>query len=206
MPAITIAMLVEAITGVATISAHVTNLILEIQSRRKVRAEDVEDLKAQDKQVKAQIDELKHGLSTLANTLDAYISAYFDLMSITTDCERLRMYVKENEADLVKKSTADRVWSNVFWMFKDIQKEARDKYKMVNINRSGLIDPNDLTSIEIYMRDFDTASNQAAMCVENRWSDKLYAYVETMVGESQETSNVLRYRINRILSKAGDTQ
>jgi len=199
-------MLVEAVTGIATISSHVTNLILEIQSKRKVRKEDVEDLKAQDERVKAQIDELKRSLDALANTLDAYITAYFDLMPINADCERLQMYVKENETDLVKKSTADRVWSNVFWMFKDIQKGAREKYKMANVNRSGLIDPSDLTSIEIYVRDFDTASNQAALCVDNRWPDKLYTYMETLAEESHEISNVLHHRINRILSKAGNLE
>ena len=206
MPSITIATLVEAITGIATISSHVTNLILEIQSRRKVRTEDIEDLKSQDEQVKTQIDELRRSLDALANTLDAYISVYFDLMPITADCERLQMYVKENEANFVKKNTAGRVWSNVFWMFKDIQKEARDKYKMANVNRSGLLDSNDLTNIRVCVDDFDTACTKADVCVANRYSAELYTYVQTMVEKAQEISNVLRHRINRILSKSGNLQ
>jgi hypothetical protein len=204
MSAITIAMLVEAVTGIATISAQVSNLISQMPSRRKVREEDIEPLRAQiDELAKAQ-DELKNNLGALANTLDAYIRAYFDLVSITTDCELLQMYVKENEGDLTKKSAANRVWSNVFWMFKNIEREARNKYKTGNINQSGLLDPKDLAEIEIYVRDFDTACNQAKVYVDNEWPDKLYGYVEKMAEESQEIGNVLYRQINRILSRSGD--
>ncbi len=204
MSAITIAMLVEAVTGITTIVTHASNLINQMPSRRRVREEDIEPLRAQIDELTRAQDELKNNLSALANTLDAYIRAYFDLMSITTDCELLQMYVKENETDLTKKSAANRVWSNVFWMFKNIEREARNKYKIGNINQSGLVDPQDLTEIAIYVRDFETASNQAKVYIDNEWPDKLHDHVEMMADASQEISNVLHRQINRILSQSGD--
>jgi len=204
MPAITIALLVDAIAGIVKVSGEVIKLIDELPSRRKVREEDVASIKAQvDELAQAQL-ELKHSLSALASTLDAYIRVYFDLNSITADCEMLQMYVKENRDDLAKKSTSDRVWSSVSWRFEDIQRETRNKYKMANINQSGLLDPKDLSKIEVYVRNFDTASTQAGLCIKNRWLDELYDYVEAMVRESQEIGNVLQHRINIILSQSGD--
>jgi archaellum component FlaG (FlaF/FlaG flagellin family) len=203
MSVITIAALVEAITGIATISSHVTDLIDQIQSRRRVRKEDIESLKAQiSEPIQAQVDQLQHNLDALANTLDAYIRAYFDVASIAADCERLQMYVKENEADFAKKSTADRAWSNVFWMFNTIQREARNKYNMSNVNQSGLLDPRDVSKIEVYVRNFNTASNQAKVYIDNQWPDKLYDYVEDMAEESQQVCNVLHHQINRVLNRS----
>lgn len=207
MSVITIAALVEAVTGITTIGSHVIDLINKIPSRRKVREEDIETLRAQiDELLKKQQDELKSGLSALANTLEAYIRAYFDLEPITDACELLQIYIRDNEENFTKKSAARYVWENVGTRLGAIQKKARDKYEMANVNQSGLLDSEHLTEIKIYVRDFRTASTQATVYRKNESLDELRNCVEEMVEKAQKISNVLQHQISGILNQLRDLQ
>jgi len=207
MSAITIAALLAAVKGITSISSDVIDLINKIPSRRNVRKEDIETLRAQiDELLKKQQDELKNGLSALANTLGAYIRAYFDLEPIADACELLQVYIEDNEENFTKKSVARYVWENVGTRLGTIQKKARDKYEMANINQSVLLDSEHLTEIKIYVRDFRTAGTQAKVYRKNESLDELRNCVEEMVEKAQKISNVLQHQINGILNQLRDLQ
>jgi len=207
MSAITIAALLATVKGITSIGSDVIDLINKIPSRRKVREEEIEILRSQiDELLKKQQDELKNGLSALANTLGAYIRAYFDLEPITDACELLQVYVEDNEENFAKKSVARHVWENVGTRLGAIQKKARDKYEMANVNQSGLLDSEHLTEIKIYVRDFRTASTQAKVYRKNESLDELRNCVEEMVEKAQKISNVLQHQINGILNQLKDLQ
>jgi hypothetical protein len=206
MSAITIAVLVEAAMGIVKISGEVIKLVDQLPSKRRVREEDIASIKTQiDELAKAQ-DELKNNLGALANALDAHIRTYFSLESLPDACERLQMYIKENWDDFSKKSAAKGLWSNVEWRFEEIQKEARDKYKMGYINKSGFLGVEVLTKIELYVGEFNKAVTQAKVFVDGKKRKRLHECVETMVEKSQEISNVLQHRIHRILERPTSLQ
>lgn len=197
MSAITIAALVEAVTGIATISKEVTGLIGQIQSRRKMTEEELQPIK---KQVES-LQQSTRSIGRLANTLNKYIEAYLALLPVKSSCDLLRVYVKENESSLRKKRDDEGAWSVVYHMFESVN-DLAEQYEQVSRNPSGLLARDDLNAMKPRIQNFNETRNRASECIRGKLSGKrLLDLVESMNDESQQILGVLQGRIYGILNK-----
>ncbi|MFQ6102294.1 MAG: hypothetical protein ACE5OS_13835 [Anaerolineae bacterium] len=196
MSAMTIAMLVEAVTGIATISREVTGLIGQIQSRRKVPEAELQPIREQVEN----LQQSTRSIGRLAHTLNEYINTYLVLVPIKSSCDLLRVYVRENLPSLRKKRDDEGAWSVVFYMFSNVSSIADSGYERVLRNPSGLLDRDDLNTMEPRIQNFNETRNRAGECIRSKLSgERLLDHVERMNDESQKILSVLQGRIDGIL-------
>lgn len=193
---LTIATLVEAVTAIATIVSQTGDIVDKIQPKKKVPAEQVDALKANVESLK----ESKERLGQVAATLGAYVQSYVAVSPIATKCERLRVYLRENQARLDDPDAAD-AWSVIDYLFRDIDRDASREYHTAAFHRSGTLDQEDLGYIRASINKFVSAANQARPCIEKKWARGLQQHVEDMDEASRAIPNVLQHRIDWVLDR-----
>ncbi len=191
-----IATLVEAVTAIATIVSKTDEIVDKIQPKKKVPAEQVDELKANVESLK----ESKQRIGQVAATLGTYVRSYVDVSPIATECGRLLVYLRENHAHLDDPAAVD-AWSVVYFLFRDIDQDANRKYQTATFERSGSLDEVDLGYIRASIDKFATATNRARPCIEKRWTEDLVRYVEDMDEASHAIRNVLEERIKWVLDR-----
>ena len=191
---LTIGALVEAATAIATLVSETGDIVDKIQPRKKVPAEQVDDLKTK---VKG-LEESKQRIGQVAATLGAYVRNYVDVSPIATKCERLLVYLRENRARLGD-ADADDAWSVVYFIFRDIDHDANKTYRVTTLDQTGSLDQEDLGYIRASVDKFERATNQARTCIEHKWAGDLMNHVEDMDEASRTIPNVLERRINSVL-------
>jgi hypothetical protein len=188
--------LVEAATAIATIVKQTGEIAGKIQPRKKVTEEQVDALKANVESLK----ESKEQLGQVGATLQAYVKSYMAVSPIATKCERLLVYLRENQSRLDDPDTAD-AWSVIYFLFRDIDHEANREYQMATFQHSGVLDQQDLGYIRASIEKFVSAANQARPYIEKNWTEGLLGHVEDMDEASRAIPNVLRHRIDWVLER-----
>ncbi|MFN2225215.1 MAG: hypothetical protein ACK2UY_02890 [Anaerolineae bacterium] len=191
-----IATLVEAVTAIATIVSQTGEIVDRIQPRKKVPEEQVDALKESVESLK----ESKQRLGQVAATLGAYVQSYVAVSPIATKCERLLVYLRENQSRLDDPDAAD-AWSVINYLFRDIDHDASREYHIATFQRSGSLDQEDLGYIRASIEKFASAANQAKPYIERNWTEGLIGQVQDMDEASRAIPNVLQRRIDWVLER-----
>ncbi|MEJ2211892.1 MAG: hypothetical protein P8129_23060 [Anaerolineae bacterium] len=191
-----IATLVDAVTAIAVIVSQTGEIVDKIQPKKKVPAEQVDALKANVQSLK----ESKESLAQVAATLSAYVQSYIAVSPISTKCERLLVYLRENEGRLADEDAAD-AWSVIYFLFRDIDQDAGREYQMAAFQHSGVLDQKDQGYIRASIEKFVSAANQARPYIEKKWTQGLLGHVEDMDEASRAIPNALRLQIITVLDR-----
>lgn len=197
--ALGIGALVEAVAAIATIVTQTGKIVDEIQPRKKIPAEQIDELKLQINQLEESTKQIGH----VAEMLGAYVQSYVNVNPIATKCERLLVYLRENRSRLAEES-GDDAWSVAYFMFRDIDHEAKNMYKLTTETQARLLAAEDLGFVKALVGNFEGAAGQAQGCIEHKWPEDLLRHVELMDRASREIPNVLQRRINQVLDRLAE--